>query len=553
MTTTRSAIAGLAVGVVVFVTPHAWAAKCDGDGADAADVQAARDAVQLACGCPSTGPTKPWRRCVRDTLRSLRDTGSLSKPCEKLAGRLERRSTCARTDKIVCCRTSGSGETKATIRADGKCKAPKHGSACASEHAHLDQACMPGGCAPIPGCGNLVVEPGETCDPPDGTTCDAQCQAITCPDGGAGTLLACHAGPNGVEIEGIGGTFLAAFNGEQLAGNSFVQIQRFDSTATPIDPSPLPLLPLGGTEISGVSGAAADGSEFEVVVMGTDSFTQAITHRAVPVSGAITDPINLITIHTPIGSCSEYLAGPVGVAPALLGPGVHTVHRRVFFCSGSTLFEILAGVPTTFAVPPPGNISQGPGSVARGANDVAVVWWNWDVVSLSPFTSIPSLQAGWVDPAPSTNFPLSLLVTPTDEGPVVAATGDTFLAAWAHLVAPTDPSPTEVRGVRFDRTGALDAPSLVLTTGGGAISQVVIDSDGTGFVVAWAEESGGGLELRAARVGTDGSIGPPIDLASVPSGTQIDVGASAVAAYLGYSVVESTGNTAVRVVPIPAP
>ncbi|MFH1109898.1 MAG: S8 family serine peptidase, partial [Planctomycetota bacterium] len=38
-------------------------------------------------------------------------------------------------------------------------------------------------CGPPPVCGNGIVEPGEECDPPNGTTCNATCQFVTCGDG----------------------------------------------------------------------------------------------------------------------------------------------------------------------------------------------------------------------------------------------------------------------------------------------------------------------------------------------------------------------------------
>ena len=38
-------------------------------------------------------------------------------------------------------------------------------------------------CTPLSECGNGVVDPGETCDPPNGTTCSATCQSGECGDG----------------------------------------------------------------------------------------------------------------------------------------------------------------------------------------------------------------------------------------------------------------------------------------------------------------------------------------------------------------------------------
>jgi cysteine-rich repeat protein len=44
------------------------------------------------------------------------------------------------------------------------------------------KVCRQGQCLPNL-CGNGVVDPGEQCDPPDGVTCDSNCQKIVCGDG----------------------------------------------------------------------------------------------------------------------------------------------------------------------------------------------------------------------------------------------------------------------------------------------------------------------------------------------------------------------------------
>jgi cysteine-rich repeat protein len=50
-------------------------------------------------------------------------------------------------------------------------------------------------------CGDGKIEPPETCDPPNGTTCDAQCQLIVCGDGKVGGKEQCDDG-NVVNLDG---------------------------------------------------------------------------------------------------------------------------------------------------------------------------------------------------------------------------------------------------------------------------------------------------------------------------------------------------------------
>jgi hypothetical protein len=165
----------LAIAILGSVATHALAASCDPTGADAAAVSGARAAVHAACDCEGADRASTWRRCVRDTLRPLL-ASTLSSACERHVRRLEQRSTCGRPDRSVCCRTSRLGATTASLRRAGACRAPVGGSACESARPYQDEACLPGGCVPPPTvCGNGVVEIGETCDPPNGTTCGSTC------------------------------------------------------------------------------------------------------------------------------------------------------------------------------------------------------------------------------------------------------------------------------------------------------------------------------------------------------------------------------------------
>ncbi len=63
-------------------------------------------------------------------------------------------------------------------------------------------------------CGDGKVEPPETCDPPNGVTCDSQCQIIACGDGKVGGLEQCDDG-NTVNLDGCDST--CNFEQEQRA------------------------------------------------------------------------------------------------------------------------------------------------------------------------------------------------------------------------------------------------------------------------------------------------------------------------------------------------
>jgi hypothetical protein len=58
-------------------------------------------------------------------------------------------------------------------------------------------------CDSVSTCGNGIIEPGETCDPPNGTTCSATCQTIT---GTGGTGVAGAPGTGGTGTGGVAGS-----------------------------------------------------------------------------------------------------------------------------------------------------------------------------------------------------------------------------------------------------------------------------------------------------------------------------------------------------------
>ena len=79
------------------------------------------------------------------------------------------------------------------------------GTACGP--SGMMEICKAGICIP-PKCGNGVIDPGEQCDPPNGTTCSATCQLITpvvCGDGKIGGTEQCDDG-NLFDLDGCDST-----------------------------------------------------------------------------------------------------------------------------------------------------------------------------------------------------------------------------------------------------------------------------------------------------------------------------------------------------------
>ncbi len=66
-----------------------------------------------------------------------------------------------------------------------------HGSTPCTAHVDIDVVCIN-----VANCGNGVVEAGEQCDPPNGTTCDSSCQTIV-PTTGSGGTAGSAAGASG--------------------------------------------------------------------------------------------------------------------------------------------------------------------------------------------------------------------------------------------------------------------------------------------------------------------------------------------------------------------
>ena len=561
--------------------PAAAAASnsCDATGADASAVAVARTVVDAACDCTAAASARAWRTCVRGALAP--SVGStLTRACARHVERIETRSTCGRRDRVACCRTGSSGDTRALLRRSGSCTAPAGGSACESSWPVLADACVPGGCTPAAACGNYTVDPGEDCDPPDGLYCSASCSACTtelgcvapspCGNGALdvgehcdppnGTtcssactacapaapgeiLIGCSAGPTEAYASALPSTLLVAYSDRTPGNASHALARRLANDGAFVDATPLlvsgPLSPSGA--IGGAAAAAsADSDEFYVAWSTYRDYVALWGARRIPEAGAVTDPPATIQSSFGVGSCRSGIAGPVHLAPTLDDTSFRSTWRVVYSCSGSILAETLLGVGSFFNFPPPGNTSSGPAPIVRGASDVAAVWWNVAIASVSPPVFFQSLAASFVEPGTPTMIQLATGFSTVP--PALAAIGDTFVAFHA--------SGSELRAIRFTRAGGVLDPSggILVATAPGAITQVVAAGDGTSAIAAWLESDG---TIRAIRVASDGTLPNPTPTTVATGAVSFDLAANATAALLAFTRTEPTGRS-VRGVLLPA-
>ncbi|MEW6271761.1 MAG: hypothetical protein AB1689_20960 [Thermodesulfobacteriota bacterium] len=465
--------------------------------------------------------------------------------------RLESRSTCGRPGTVVCCRTFASGRTTVALRSGGACTAPPGGSARESPSPYVAESCLLPDGGVTPGCGNGVIEAAETCDPPNGTTCNAQCG--TCPAEAGSTLLGCTSGASEVAAATTS-AFLVAWTDVDAALESHAVARRLDLDAVPRDAAPVHVSgTIPGTTVStgSTSAATANESSFYVGWFATEEgFNLYLAGCRVPASGVLVAPVDLLVSHLRFGACGLSIGGPLGLAPTLDSSGIHRTYRFFFYCP-EPIAEGIAGVGADFAVPPPpppegGNLSRGSAPLARGASDVAGVWWNVFASMVPPVPPVPpepifSLKASFIAPEPRSI--LTLTSGTSAVSPALAAVGDVFLAFFTG---------GEIRVVRFTRAaGPLDPDGgLLVATAAGAIGDLAAAGDGTRAIVAWREATGPGVSaIRLVRVAPDGTIvdPAPLDVASADANAAVAVAATSGRALVGFTRAEGSA-TSVRAV-----
>jgi len=296
--------------------------------------------------------------------------------------------------------------------------------------------------------------------------------------------------------------------------------------------------------------ATSDGTGFRV------AFNAGGVHvRRVPAGGQVTSPPEFLfryaQIGADVGSCRGGPVGPLELAATADGSGVRYT-QRYNIAPDCGFPDYIVGVPFEFQPSPPWPIvgSAGPGRLARGANDVAALWWvnEWPTDGVT--TARSTLYGGWIDPAPESAFPLVAAGT-VRGAPGLAALGDTFLAAYAN------PTGDGLHAIRFSRSaGQIDAaPGPSIVSGLEGATDVIATSDGERFVVAWKEESGPGKDLvRLVRVAVDGTVldPQPVDAVEVRRFVEVGVAAEASSILIVYPErLDDDYLTAVRAVVVP--
>lgn len=140
-------LASFVLLLLALRAPSASAASCT----DAIAVAAARADVAASCDCASAVDHASYLRCVRDVIRARMDDGLLTAACGSEVRRCARHSTCGNPSAVTCCRTTSHGTTSCRVKPDaGMCRAPRGGSACVGAFTSCCDACITGGCAPVP-------------------------------------------------------------------------------------------------------------------------------------------------------------------------------------------------------------------------------------------------------------------------------------------------------------------------------------------------------------------------------------------------------------------
>lgn len=417
----------------------------------------------------------------------------------------------------------------------------------------------PSGCRSL--CGDGIVEGNETCDPPDGGSCSADCQAV-CPEDSNGVLVDCvTAAQPGLGMSANGATFIAAY-ARYPAGDRHLYFKRMDASGQPQD-EPAVQLTVDIPEATSFGNYAPQltphGGDFYAVWSGSASvefyFINYFHGRAVPLSGAPVATVDWLMQESPIGQCNQSSILPIHVTSNLTSTGIHTTWPVQVYCGGP-LYQYIVGVPGQFAFPPPGNVSFGGAPLATGSSDVAAVWWNLAAAQIQP-PHEQSIKAGWISPGPSTSVVLTTVdPIPRSTSPALAVNGDLFFAVWTIATGPAPAVPTQVRGMRFTRAdGPLDPQGgiLIASSANGAALEPQVAADGDRFIVAWRETTMAGSVVRAVRVDTDGvPVDPqPIEVAASDGDARIALAASPSGTLVGLTRAEGNGLTSIRVVPLP--
>lgn len=159
------------------------AVRCLEEAADAAQIAAARDAVDAACPCFSYDQPAPYQNCVRTALNAQVDASALRRECRGTARRIYGRSVCGRPvgrngPFVPCVSTTTSGRVGCLVKPTRLCEdtPSKAEERCPGSITCLDAADANGDL--------VIAAPGDT----------GQCSPTSFTDNGDGTITDDHLG-----------------------------------------------------------------------------------------------------------------------------------------------------------------------------------------------------------------------------------------------------------------------------------------------------------------------------------------------------------------------
>src|SRR5262249_43733085 len=130
------------------VLPSIAEARCGDRPADATELAVARADVAASCSCSGLPTHGAYVACVRGVVAQHIEANLLSGACGAAVKRCGSNSTCGSPGAVACCTTLPSGKTRCTVKKSAAlCRAPRGGSACASQEPSCCDACTSGGCA----------------------------------------------------------------------------------------------------------------------------------------------------------------------------------------------------------------------------------------------------------------------------------------------------------------------------------------------------------------------------------------------------------------------
>jgi hypothetical protein len=170
----------------------------------------------------------------------------------------------------------------------------------------------------------------------------------------------------------------------------------------------------------------------------------------------------------------------------------------------------------------------------------ALAWLSLTLASTLPTTAAAQPVIG---PETATDAPVIGPLVAKSQLMRVASDGVNYLVVWDDTRGGSS-DPAEVFAARVDPSGqVLDTPSLVLGTGSRSQLSPSVSFDGTNFVAAWTDSSGGQTLVRAARISRAGVLLDPggIVIATPPAGTANLTGPSVTSSPTGVTLITWLG------------